>query len=220
MIQTNFFPQPEKDKPIKIIQIAPSGLQPRKVEECVPDSDIQPDTYMIYPTGGYHPFYGVLNTFPRYQLPIWPCVRRIKFSEYYNSQEARDRVRSSTQREHQTIKQLNPFLMGNYYKINFKKKSYYIGNEYTQIKKNGKHIKYKRLGQSSHLFHRLIASAFIPNPENKPLVLHINDDSTNYLSENLKWGTQGENMKGKIRRRPDTMEQEYLNMVDKGIIKG
>ena len=120
MIQTSFFPQPEKDKPIKIIQIDPSGLQPKKVEELLPDHDILLDTYMIYPTGGYHPFYGVPNTSPRYQLPIWPCIRRIKFAEKYKSQATVDRVRGTFQREHQTIEQLNPFLLGNYYKINLK----------------------------------------------------------------------------------------------------
>ena len=67
MIQTSFFPQPEKEEPIRLIQkIDTSILQPRKVEELIPDKDILPDTYMIYPTGGYHPFYGVPNTFPRY----------------------------------------------------------------------------------------------------------------------------------------------------------
>ena len=70
MIQTNFFPQPEKDKPIKIIQVNPSGFQPRKVEELLPEIDVLPDTYIIYPNGGYHIFYGVPNTFPIYQLPI------------------------------------------------------------------------------------------------------------------------------------------------------
>ena len=81
MIQTSFFPQPEKDDPIKIIQVGSSGFQPRKVEEVLPDIDIVPDTYMIYPTGGYHPFYGVPNTFPRYQLPIWPYIKRIKYDQ-------------------------------------------------------------------------------------------------------------------------------------------
>ena len=50
--------------------------------------------------------------------------------------------------------------------------------------------------------------------------MHINDDRTNYLIENLMWGTQGENMKGAPKRRPDTMEQKYLNLVNRGIIKG
>ena len=220
MIQTSFFPQPEKDKPIKIIQIDPSGLQPKKVEELVPDHDILLDTYMIYPTGGYHPFYGVPNTFPRYQLPIWPCIRRIKFSKCYNSQEARDRTRRGSQKEHQTIEQLNPFLVGNYYKINLKQNRNYISHSYTQIRKNGEFGKNKVSCQSTKFFHRLVALAFIPNPKKYKLVLHVNDDTTNYLIENLKWGTQRHNMKGKIKRRPDTMEQKYLNMVSQGFIKG
>ena len=70
------------------------------------------------------------------------------------------------------------------------------------------------------LIHRLVALAWIPNPENKPFVLHINDDSTNYLIENLKWGTGSDNQRGSIRRRPGTMEQKYLNLVNRGIIKG
>ena len=87
MIQTSFFPQPEKDEPIKIIQIAPSGLQPKKLEELVLyRGNIPPDTYMIYPNGGYHPFYKVPNTPPRYQLPIWPCVKRIKYNERWSTE--------------------------------------------------------------------------------------------------------------------------------------
>ena len=220
MIQTSFFPQPEKDEPIKIIRIDPSGLQPRKVEELLPDHDIISDTYMIYPTGGYHPFYGVLNTFPRYQLPIWPYIKRIKYSERWGSKEKLDNMRRSTLRGHQTIEQLNAHLSKDYYRVNFKKNDYYMGNEYTRIKKNGKHVKYKRRGTAGQYFHRVVALAFIPNPENKPLVLHINDDSTNYLIENLIWGTPGQNLKGSMRRRPDTMEQKYLDLVNKGIIKG
>ena len=220
MIQTSFFPKPEKDKPIKIIQIETSGLQPRKVEELLPNDNILPDTYIIYPTGGYHPFYGVPNTFPRYQLPIWSYVKRIKYSEKWGSKEKLDNMRKKSLRKHQTLEQINAYLDPNYYKVNLKKNSYYMGNEYTQIKKNGEHIKYKKHGSSGVLIHRLIALAFIPNPENKPYVMHINDDPTNYLIENLKWGTPRENAKGVINRRPDTMEQKYLNLVNKGIIKG
>ena len=68
-------------------------------------------------------------------------------------------------------------------------------------------------------FHRLVALAFIPNPENKPLVMHKNDDTTNYLIENLKWGTPSENMKGKISSRPDTLQQKYLHYLNRGIAK-
>jgi len=220
MIQTSFFPQPEKDKPVKIIHINSSGLQPRKVEELLPDDNILPDTYMIYPTGGYHPFYGVPNTYPRYQLPIWPRVVRIKFSEYFNSQEAVDRVRRISQREHHTLEQLNPYWHKDYYSLNLDLNGYYKRNHYTEIKKNGEPKQSRVHPQKNIVIHRLVAFAWIPNPENKPQVMHLNDDSTNYLIENLKWGTNGENMKGKIRRRPDTLEQKYLNLVNKGVIKG
>ena len=220
MIQTSFFPQPEKDKPIKIIQIEPSGLQPRKVEEVLPDDNILPDTYIIYPTGGYHIFYGVPNTFPRYQLPIWPYVKRIKFSEKYKDDKKLDNLRKVSLRENQNTMQLNASFMGDYLAISLFMEGYYKKNNYTVINKNGAHSVYKAQRRQSFSLHTLVAKAWIPNPENKPLVMHINDDPTNYLIENLKWGTRGENMKGKRHRSPDTIEQKYLNCVMKGHIKG
>ena len=174
----------------------------------------------MYSNGGYHPFYGVPNTFPRYQLPIWPRVVRIKFAKKYKSQATVDRVRGNSQREHQTINQINPCWDNDYFYINLNKNIRYTRHHHNVIKRNGKVAQQRTYNQKHALIHRLIALAFIPNPENKPLVLHINDDATNYLIENLKWGTQRENMKGKARRRPDTMEQKYQDLINKGIIKG
>lgn len=52
--------------------------------------------------------------------------------------------------------------------------------------KNGKPCKAKP--------HQLVAQAFIPNPDNKPHVDHINTDRTDNRVENLRWVTHKENM--------------------------
>ena len=74
-----------------------------------------------------------------------------------------------------------------------------IRNSYGRILKpetsrNG----YKRItlwDRKKYQIHRLVAIAFIPNPENKETVNHKNGIKTDNSVENLEWNTRSENSK-------------------------
>jgi hypothetical protein len=85
---------------------------------------------------------------------------------------------------------------------------YYISN-LGRIKNNKNHIMKTRVLKGGYegltlyntnekkfkSVHRLVAEAFIPNPENKETVNHKDGNKLNNLLENLEWNTQSENVK-------------------------
>tara|TARA_R110001583_G_scaffold7231_1_gene36087 strand:- start:784 stop:1251 length:468 start_codon:yes stop_codon:yes gene_type:complete len=54
-------------------------------------------------------------------------------------------------------------------------------------------ILYQDRKRKTAMIHRLIGTYYIPNPENKPYIDHINRNRTDNRIENLRWSTHSEN---------------------------
>lgn len=63
--------------------------------------------------------------------------------------------------------------------------------------------------------HRLVAEAFIPNPDGKPCIDHIDTNTTNNSVENLKWVTNLENQRNPLTLSRISSHMQEMN--SKGI---
>lgn len=65
-----------------------------------------------------------------------------------------------------------------------------------------------RINYKTIRVHRLVGEYFIPNPENKPKIDHINTNRVDNRVDNLRWCTQKENVNNPVSK------EKYLKNVD------
>ena len=97
----------------------------------------------------------------------------------------------------------------------------HINNKFLKTFNNGgyRRIRFKLSGyeSKSFLIHRLVAIAFIPNPDNKKEVKHIDGNKLNNHFSNLEWTTPKENIEhsyatglAKIRQGDDGANSKMI----------
>lgn len=109
------------------------------------------------------------------------------------------------------------YQISNYGRVrSFKNKNIKILKEYL-TPSNYRFVKlYKDGKQKGHLLHRLVAQAFISNPDNKPFVNHIDGNQLNCSISNLEWCSHQENVQhayktGLTKGRIKTINQYNLD---------
>ena len=74
---------------------------------------------------------------------------------------------------------------------------------------------YVVINGKSEAVHRLVCEAFIPNPEHKPEVNHLDEDKENNKSGNLSWVTHAENCNYGTRDARRVMNTDHVKKAEK-----
>ena len=72
----------------------------------------------------------------------------------------------------------------------------------------------------SKMIHRIVAELFVPNPENKPCVDHINCNKHDNRAVNLRWVNYSENMLNPITRKHNSNIQKRCKSGEKNGMYG
>jgi len=63
--------------------------------------------------------------------------------------------------------------------------------------------------------HRLVGITFIPNPEGKPFIDHIDRNKTNNVASNLRWATERENSLNRTNSATEPYIKLYKRLITK-----
>lgn len=88
------------------------------------------------------------------------------------------------------------------------------GNGYLQVRFSVDGVK------AAPMVHRLVALAFIPNPENKPQINHIDGNKANNRVDNLEWCTASENAlhRGEVLHKWVGRKKRPVLCTDTGVV--
>ena len=86
------------------------------------------------------------------------------------------------------------------------RKIHYVPNRYAMVDVC---IEGKR---TTYTIHRLVALAFIPNPDNLPQVDHIDQDKHNNHVSNLRWSSHSDNQQNRANTTWSRLGEKYIRL--------